>query len=434
MSKTIAFLLFLISTTFLLIFWVIQFVDLLKRDFPEKTKWIILLLFLNIPAAIYYYSKVKPGLASKVKSKKTPPLKKGGLISKPVNREKIKKIDKEKIEIKKKSEKKKTPKKKKSEKPKKSETKSSAAKKKKKVSIPSVTIEKDKAPKPTGKKKTKGQLKGYGHERKYTLIEKNAQEPPVKGRKRVHYADKIEKGENGLLITYGLHRFEMLWDDIFLLVGGQAPEGVKDSLMFDLFSKRIHAPYRILQHRVQFQQFIDEIKYNIDDNFRDFIRFIFDKIPDLPTDPYTKEFISDDEQLYSNRYRNIHEFNQYVWNIRSQVLGHHEIDEEEQKQTETVTKKAKKAPKRSTKPNNDRFAIILKEYDEAQSDKLVAFLAKIHKCSPQKAKRFLKTPAVIAKNVTKKTGFKISKKISQCGGQAKGIPMNQYLRMKKKRK
>jgi hypothetical protein len=483
MTRIFAIVILSVCGTFLIIFWLLQLVDVLKKDFPDKGKWIILLIFGNVIAATYYYSKIRPNVGKM----KTPNVKKksssGGLISKPVDIQKVKE-KKKRLE----TQQKKQEKEEEDEPPEPNVVEPVASESQPNQTIRSILQQQKAQTTPTDH-----EFVGYGEQRKWETIERNAAKPPVKGRPRVHEVDKLERNDSGLVITYGLHRKKIEWKDIFLLVAGQAPiGGPHTGLMVDIFTRKNYGSYRIFDKKILYQQFLPEVEYNIDKNFKNFLRYLVERVPDLPVDPDTKDFIEDEDKHYNQRYQSYHEFDEYAWRVRCQVVDEYgikiqtdledveetrtpqqktyDLDEdeiieqyigkkpEEEEETSSpkrsatpvepeVEKIAKQQPaekkvetekppkkvKPSSKPKNDKFALILKSIDPQREQEVLKLICTLLKCSPQKGKRYLNTPRLIAKNVNRDVGLKISRKFNALGAQIQGISMEQYRKMKNKK-
>lgn len=484
MARIFAIVILSVCGTFLIIFWLLQLVDVLKKDFPGKGKWIILLIFGNVIAATYYYSKIRPYIGEM----KTPKVKKkssGGLISKPVDIQKVKE-KKKKLENQEKREKEE----KEDETPEPNIVEPTESESNANQTIRSILQQQKAQTAPTDH-----EFVGYGEQRKWETIERNAAKPPIKGRPRVHEVDKLERNDSGLIITYGLHRKKIKWKDIFLLVAGQAPIGGPNTgLMVDIFTRNNYGPYRIFDKKILYQQFLPEVEYNIDKNFKNFLRYLVGRVPDLPVDPDTKDFIEVDDKHYNQRYQSYHEFDEYAWRVRCQVVDEYEIkiktdlddveetrepqqktyelDEDEiiqqyigkkpeeveapvspkqnatpvEPEVEKVAEKesaaepveTKKPPKtikseKTKSKQKNKFALILKSVDPDREQEVLKLICTLLKCSPQKGRRYLNTPTLIAKNVSRDVGLKISKKFNALGAQIQGISMEQYRKMKNKK-
>jgi uncharacterized BrkB/YihY/UPF0761 family membrane protein len=61
----VIFLVAILAMLFASLFWVMMLVDCAKRDFKDKTVWIIIIIFTNFLGAVLYYYIIKKAEDSK---------------------------------------------------------------------------------------------------------------------------------------------------------------------------------------------------------------------------------------------------------------------------------------------------------------------------------------------------------------------------------
>lgn len=276
---------------------------------------------------------------------------------------------------------------------------------------------------------------GYGDDRRNRIIEANAAEPPIDGRPRVHEIDKINVKEDGLLVTNGLTRRHLTWEEIYIIIGAQSPVGVRDSLLIDMFVEGQTAPYRIYDHVIMYQDFMSQISFNSEDNFREFIQYILTRTPRTIVEPETQQFVDDPNKHFAHQFRKLHEFDVYVWKIRNQVLSAQESAPPPAKSTPHTNQEHQSQPKPVSveSQQKEKYAIIMRGIQAGKEKHVLQILMHIYKNSPEKTKKMMKTPSIIGQNLNQDVTTKISEALKKQGAKVQIVTMSQLAEMRKRK-
>ncbi|RMH71797.1 MAG: hypothetical protein D6675_05815 [Gemmatimonadetes bacterium] len=271
-------------------------------------------------------------------------------------------------------------------------------------------------------------LKGYGDDRRNRIIENNAAQPPIDGRPRVHQADKVNVKPDGLLITDGLNRHHVKWNEIQIIIGAQSPVGIRDKLMMDMFVAGLVAPYRIFDDVILYQEFLDDVSFNIEDNFRAFTQWVLKHATAAVVEPETVDFANIPTKHFAHQFRKFQEFDEFVWKIRNQVFSQTEVSSAE---PQPAVSAPEPPPTPAPPPAEEKFGVIIREITPGYEKHILQVIMHLYKCDVDRAKTFLKLPSIVGQNLSREQALKLTNELQKRGAVVQGVRMEQLKKLRK---